>query len=111
MASKLLSRSISRRAIIQDNLSSRATSTRHLHIAPARRRRLCEPRQPLHLARYRNGFSTTVKQRLADVNGILDPQQQERESDVVDVCIVGGGIFPARSTRCPITNSPQDLLG
>ena len=108
MASRLLYRSVSGTAFIQDILCSRATSIRHLHIAPAR---LCESRQLLNLVQYRNTFSTTAKRSLADVSDTFDPQQQERESDQVDVCIVGGGIFPLRSTYCTKTDSPQDLLG
>lgn len=37
-------------------------------------------------------FSTTVTRKQADVNDSSNPFQQDRESDRVDVCIVGGGI-------------------
>jgi len=36
-------------------------------------------------------MSTTVVRRFAAVDEALDPRMQFRESDEVDVCIVGGG--------------------
>ncbi|KAI9373733.1 hypothetical protein BJX61DRAFT_369620 [Aspergillus egyptiacus] len=36
-------------------------------------------------------FSQSVSRKLTDENGHFDPRQVERESDEVDVCIVGGG--------------------
>ncbi|KAE8352893.1 hypothetical protein BDV28DRAFT_157495 [Aspergillus coremiiformis] len=36
-------------------------------------------------------FSKSLSTKLADENGHFDPRQVERESDEVDVCIVGGG--------------------
>lgn len=43
------------------------------------------------IAGQRRAFSLTVPRRLADVNDDFDPKSVERESDEVDVCIVGGG--------------------
>src|SRR6266536_1942819 len=37
------------------------------------------------------GFSTTPRPRYADGDESFDPRLQDRESDEVDVCIVGGG--------------------
>ncbi|KAE8341075.1 hypothetical protein BDV24DRAFT_132879 [Aspergillus arachidicola] len=36
-------------------------------------------------------FSQSLSNKLTDENGHFDPRQVERESDEVDVCIVGGG--------------------
>lgn len=36
-------------------------------------------------------FSISIPRRLADVNDDFDPKSIERESDEVDVCIIGGG--------------------
>ncbi|PTU21649.1 hypothetical protein P175DRAFT_0194055 [Aspergillus ochraceoroseus IBT 24754] len=36
-------------------------------------------------------FSQSLSRKLTDENGHFDPRQVERESDDVDVCIVGGG--------------------
>ncbi|OJJ00373.1 hypothetical protein ASPVEDRAFT_51569 [Aspergillus versicolor CBS 583.65] len=36
-------------------------------------------------------FSQSISRKLTDENGHFDPRQVERESDEVDVCIVGGG--------------------
>ncbi|KAI9686986.1 MAG: hypothetical protein M1822_002739 [Bathelium mastoideum] len=42
-------------------------------------------------ARQRRTFSLTSWRQLAEVNEDFDPRQEDRESDQVDVCIVGGG--------------------
>ncbi|KAF2644932.1 hypothetical protein P280DRAFT_183892 [Massarina eburnea CBS 473.64] len=39
----------------------------------------------------RRALSSTARSRLAEHDDSFDPQQQDRESDEVDVCIVGGG--------------------
>ncbi|KAI9842661.1 MAG: hypothetical protein M1838_003052 [Thelocarpon superellum] len=64
----------------------------HITSYPAARRR-GEPsgNEAGALGIHRHAFSTTASCRLADVADSLDPRQQERESDRVDVCIVGGG--------------------
>lgn len=36
-------------------------------------------------------FSVSIPRKFADVNEDFDPKSIERESDEVDVCIVGGG--------------------
>lgn len=43
------------------------------------------------IAAQRRAFSLTGPRRLADATDGLDPKLVERESDEVDVCIVGGG--------------------
>ena len=39
----------------------------------------------------RRTFSATTLRSRADVRDVFDPREQDRESDEVDVCIVGGG--------------------
>ena len=63
-------------------------SRAHSYFAPARRRCLYQtPRLHAHV----KTFTTSPCRRLADVDDSFDPRQQDRESDEVDVCIVGGG--------------------
>jgi electron-transferring-flavoprotein dehydrogenase len=40
-------------------------------------------------------FSQSVTRRFTDENGNFDPRSIDRESDEVDVCIVGGGMCRA----------------
>lgn len=52
-------------------------------------------RQPSLLPRVSTrAFSQSLSRRLADEDGDFDPRSLDRESDEVDVCIVGGGRFP-----------------
>lgn len=46
---------------------------------------------PRHIATGR-AFSISAARRFADVNDSFDPKSVDRESDEVDVCIVGGGM-------------------
>ena len=39
----------------------------------------------------KRAFTTTARRKLAAPDESFDPRQQDRESDQVDVCIVGGG--------------------
>lgn len=48
-------------------------------------------RPALRIAGQRRAISSTPRTRLAAVDDSFDPSQIERESDQVDVCIVGGG--------------------
>ena len=61
------------------------------YFPPARRRWLLQ--QPRHniLPLSQRTISTSPQRRFAAVDDAFDPRQQERESDQVDVCIVGGG--------------------
>jgi len=47
--------------------------------------------RPIAIAGQRRALSTTPRRRFADVDDSFDPRLQYRESDEVDVCIVGGG--------------------
>ena len=55
-----------------------------------RRTGLHTPR-PLFVAGQRRSFSSSLRHRYADVEESFDPASVDRESDEVDVCIVGGG--------------------
>ena len=48
-------------------------------------------RRPLFVAGQRRSISASLRHRYADVDESYDPNDVERESDEVDVCIVGGG--------------------
>lgn len=66
---------------------------RYSHFAPARRRALYNRSRPVcGTLRDRRAFSSTLLRTFADVDDSFDLRQQDRESDEVDVCIVGGGM-------------------
>lgn len=66
-----------------------SASLRALHSCRPRRPASCSPRVPI--AAQSRFFASTTRRRLAEVNDSFDPNSIERESDEVDVCIVGGG--------------------
>lgn len=61
------------------------------HFPPARRRCLLQQWMPSCPLTQRKTFSATALRSHADVGDVFDSRQQDRESDEVDVCIVGGG--------------------
>ncbi|MCJ1225997.1 hypothetical protein MMC12_002646 [Toensbergia leucococca] len=92
MASKTLAFPIIRRPFTSSASSSVPRAWRaHSHFSPARRRYLFQQSGFNALATARRTFSCTPFRTLADVDDSFDPRQQDRESDEVDVCIVGGG--------------------
>ncbi|MCJ1431399.1 hypothetical protein MMC27_000751 [Xylographa pallens] len=91
MAPKSLCLTLVRRVSALDSQLWGIATRRYSYFAPARRRCLYDRRRPFNPAITRNAFSTTSQQRFADVDETFDPRQQDRESDEVDVCIVGGG--------------------
>jgi len=81
-----------RRTTVFDKQCLRLASRRYLQFAPARRRYVYEQRR-LSVIPYNRCFSTMPRRRLASVEErAIDPRQLDRESDEVDVCIVGGGM-------------------
>lgn len=67
-----------------------------LDFFPARRRlSQCRPARSAFVAGQRRPFSNTLRTRYATVEDSVDPRDQPRESDEVDVCIVGGGTSAA----------------
>ena len=63
----------------------------HSHFPPARRRCLFQPPRPICFASPQRNLTTSICRKYADVDDSFDSRQQDRESDEVDVCIVGGG--------------------
>ena len=100
MASKLICSPFIRRTSIIDDQCLRLASRRYSQFAPARRRCVYERRR-LPVTPYKQAFSTTIRRRLASVEERkIDPRLLDRESDEVDVCIVGGGM--CHDQRCKI---------
>ena len=91
MASKPVCLPLVRRVSALDSQLWGVATRRYSYFAPARRRCLFEQRRPFIPAITRHAFSTTSHHKFADVDETFDPRQQDRESDEVDVCIVGGG--------------------
>jgi electron-transferring-flavoprotein dehydrogenase len=94
MASKSGTRPLMRLAL-QSQPCRRASipaTTRPLYkFFPAQRRTSLTPVRPVFLAGQRRTFSSSLRSRYADVDDSFDPCIVDRESDEVDVCIVGGG--------------------
>ena len=121
MASSYRVAPLARRPIIESILSGRATSRAHSHFSPARRRCLLMKSKPNCLPSNTRNFSATLWRRLADVDDTFNPGQQDRESDQVDVCVIGGGkhsshlhqatilIFIHRTRRSQCGNSSQTI--
>ena len=92
MASKSICSPLIGRASLFESQCLKLASRRYIHFAPARRRYIYE-RKRLLVPPYNRCFSTTHRRRLASVEErAIDPRQLDRESDEVDVCIVGGGV-------------------
>ena len=72
-------------------IRSFATSRAYSHFPPPRRRFLLQQARLPFRPMVPKQFSTSNIRRLAEVKGHWDPNAQDRESDQVDVCIVGGG--------------------
>ncbi|KAF2731345.1 electron transfer flavo protein-ubiquinone oxidoreductase-like protein [Polyplosphaeria fusca] len=90
MASKTLAVNIARQACA--GLRSPRPTSRTIARVAQPVRPIWRPRQPaIRIAGQRRALSSTSRTRFADVDGAFDPRQQDRESDEVDVCIVGGG--------------------
>ncbi|KAJ5239830.1 hypothetical protein N7468_004449 [Penicillium chermesinum] len=65
-----------------------ASPSRHISTSS---RRLTPRAAPFNVPTQTRAFSNSLGRRLTDENGDFDPRTVERESDEVDVCIVGGG--------------------
>lgn len=77
--------------MVPSSFSVRTATRAVSHFPPARRR--CRP-QPPRLNQNptcRQSFSTSPWRRFAEVDKPFDARQQDRETDEVDVCIIGGG--------------------
>ena len=83
---------LARTSLTTSNVFLLTTRRAYSYFPPTRRRCLLQQSRPNSFfitARY---FSNTPRRGLADVDDSFDPRQQDRESDEVDVCIVGGGM-------------------
>ena len=94
MASMQAARSLLRPTPVKSSSTVRPSSFRQLQsYAPTRRRRAlpARPSRPVFVAGQRRPISSSISRRYADVDESFNPATVERESDEVDVCIVGGG--------------------
>ncbi|KAK7519708.1 uncharacterized protein IWZ02DRAFT_300533 [Phyllosticta citriasiana] len=97
MASRIASSSLLRRSLASDSANALRIATRSAarRSAPATcsaARCLFDSYRPaLRIAGQRRPFSNTARARITDVDEEFDPSTIDRESDQVDVCIVGGG--------------------
>ena len=110
MAIKTSVSSLARRSLSTSNLFLLTARRAYSHFPPTRRRCLLQQRQHPCLLISRRTFSTTPWRGFADVDDSFNPLKQDRESDEVDVCIVGGGM-PSRtpySLSSNHTNVSQD---
>ncbi|KAF2745065.1 electron transfer flavo protein-ubiquinone oxidoreductase-like protein [Sporormia fimetaria CBS 119925] len=90
MASKILPASIARRALSAPRPAGLAPRT--LACAPQIARCQWSAYRPAtRIAGQRRALSSTARARFAAIDDATNPLQAERESDEVDVCIVGGG--------------------
>lgn len=92
MASKTSVSSLARRSLNTSHFSVLTIRRAYSHFPPTRRRCLLRQSKHNYFLTSRRPFSTTPWRGLADVDDSFDPLQQDRESDEVDVCIVGGGM-------------------
>ncbi|KAF2473311.1 electron transfer flavo protein-ubiquinone oxidoreductase-like protein [Lindgomyces ingoldianus] len=91
MASRILPASIARRTLQSAPQSIRAASRTIPYVAPRTKNLWDSYRPALRIAGQRRALSNTAQTRFANADGTFDPRHHERESDEVDVCIVGGG--------------------
>ncbi|KAE9971481.1 hypothetical protein EG328_001365 [Venturia inaequalis] len=90
MASRVASPLILRRTLACTSTSRLQTAPRALHTLRTSSP-LAAYRPAIRIAGQRRAFSSTTRSRFATHDDSYNPLQQERESDQVDVCIVGGG--------------------
>lgn len=82
---------IATRSLTTSNVFALTSRRAYSHFPPTRRRCPLQQSRTNCLLIGRRTFSTTPWRGLADVDESFDPREQDRESDEVDVCIVGGG--------------------
>lgn len=92
MPSKTPVSSLARRTLATSKVYLLPTRRAYSHFPPTRRRCLLQQSRHNCLLINRGTFSTTPWRGLADVDASFDPRERDRESDEVDVCIVGGGM-------------------
>ena len=80
-----------RMAMCRPKISFQSIKRAYSHFPPARRRYLLQGSRVHPTCTNQRALTTASVQKFADVDSSFDPRQQDRESDEVDVCIVGGG--------------------
>ena len=84
--------SIARRSTLQSSRTLERTSRLVIPSTTNASQRLARIHRPVSItAGQRRALSTTIRRPFASVDDSFDPRTIERESDEVDVCIVGGG--------------------
>ena len=91
MRSRVPEISLAKRRLTTPTVLLQIPKRAHSHFPPPRRRGLLEQWIPNAPLTQRRTLSATALRSRADVGDVSDPRQQDRESDEVDVCIVGGG--------------------
>lgn len=76
---------------LSSSLRCLTLSRAYSRFSPTRRRFLLQQARLPFRPTVSQHFSTSKQHRLAEVKDNFDPNTQDRESDEVDVCIVGGG--------------------
>lgn len=74
------------------NPSASVLASRPSHPLSTSSRQLARRSAPFAPVAHIRAFSQSVVRPLTDENGEFDPRAMDRESDEVDVCIVGGGM-------------------
>jgi hypothetical protein len=105
MATKRITRPLVKQTLAlssSQHISRLAALRCPFYFFPTRRRfSQHSPARPAFIAGQRRAFSKTLRTRYATVEDSIDPRDQPRESDEVDVCIVGGGTSTeSRVSRC-----------
>ncbi|KAI9764246.1 MAG: hypothetical protein M1835_007610 [Candelina submexicana] len=104
MAPKCIPRSLVNFISTARTTSLRAAAATKAPLCLGRRRCLLERPRAGAWPICRQAFSTTTRKSFADIDDSLDLRQQDRESDGVDVCIVGGGKFYEQSLLKQLAN-------
>ena len=92
MLSKTPVSSLAKISLSTSNVFLLTARRAYSHFPPTRRRYLLQQSRHNFPLTGRRSFSITPWRGFADVDESFDPRQQDRESDEVDVCIVGGGM-------------------
>lgn len=103
MANPLLSITVARSGLSRASFLNRIAIRAFSYFPPARRRTPSLQVKTKICRECRRAFAASAWQLYADVESSFDPRQQDRESDEVDVCIVGGGMQAFSDVRCLLT--------
>jgi electron-transferring-flavoprotein dehydrogenase len=93
MASKTRSLSLVKKTIHPDCSVTKCVGARRTLFASQNKSRTLPEQRTRQIACERRAYTTVSKRRFATGSEQFDPRQEDRESDQVDVCIVGGGML------------------